>query len=123
MQTFETVFSKLKALLQTYEDRLVLKVDKADQYYLDMPFKRSDGYVYAFGGVHIKKNYVSYYLMPVYSQPKLLNAVSEKLKKRMQGKSCFNFKVLDDALLLELKELTEKSFASYQNTDFSKFES
>jgi hypothetical protein len=44
-----------------------------------------------FGAAQIKKNYVSFYLMPVYMFmfPKLLDNISPELKKHMQGKSCF----------------------------------
>src|SRR4051812_40268504 len=45
-----------------------------------------------FGGVEIRKAYVSYHLMPVYARPGLLEGLSDGLKKRMQGKACFNFK-------------------------------
>ncbi len=119
MEAFKTTFNQLKALMQVYENQLILKADKPDNYYLDMPVKRSDGYAFAFGGVQIKKNYVSYHLLPVYGNPKLLEPISDKLKKRMQGKSCFNFKTLDDDLLAELKDLTQKSFETYIKTDFS----
>jgi hypothetical protein len=40
--------------------------------------------------VQIKKNYVIYHLMPVYLNPGLLEGMSPGLRKRMQGKSCFN---------------------------------
>jgi len=40
-----------------------------------------------FGGVQIKKNYLGFYLMPVYVNPKLLDGISTELKKSMQGKS------------------------------------
>ncbi len=49
--------------------------------------------------------------MPVYMYPDLLEGISPELKKRMQGKSCFNFKTLDDAQVEELARLTEQSFA------------
>ena len=48
-----------------------------------------------FGGVRSGKAYVSYHLMPVYSHPALLEAISPALRRRMQGKSCFNFKAPD----------------------------
>jgi hypothetical protein len=60
-----------------------------------------------FGAVRPMKNYVSYHLMPVYANPALLAAMSPELKKRMQGKSCFNFKIPDEALFAELAVLTE----------------
>ena len=52
--------------------------------------------------------------MPVYVDPKLLGAVSPELKKRMQGKSCFNFKEVDKKILGELSDLTKKGFEFYK---------
>lgn len=52
--------------------------------------------------------------MPVYVNPNLLAALSPGLKKRMQGKSCFNFTAIDAVLFEELAALTEASFADYQ---------
>lgn len=50
---------------------------------------------------------VALHLMPLYSQPELLDRISPALKKRMQGKSCFNFTKMDETLLAELAALTE----------------
>jgi len=44
----------------------------------------------------------------------LLKDISPELKKRMQGKSCFNFKSIDKYLLKELNELTKKGFEYYK---------
>jgi hypothetical protein len=49
--------------------------------------------------------------MPVYMYPDLLDEISLELKKRMQGKSCFNFKAIDDAQVEELARLTAQGFA------------
>ena len=110
-EKFEVIFSELKALMTPLEPHLVVKTDEPGNYYLNTHRVRADGYVYAFGGVQIKKNYVSYHLMPVYAQPDLLNGVSEGLKNRMQGKSCFNFTQPDEGLFAELGRLTQKGFA------------
>lgn len=53
-----------------------------------------------------KKSQVAFHLMPVYRDPDLLDDLNESLLKRMQGKSCFNFTKVDDALLSELADLT-----------------
>jgi hypothetical protein len=47
--------------------------------------------------------------MPIYMYPDLLDSISPELKKHMQGKSCFNFKKMDETLFLELDELTHHS--------------
>ncbi len=57
----------------------------------------------------MNKAYVSYRLMPVYMYPDLLHDISPELRKRMQGKSCFNFKKMDEMLFRELEELTRRS--------------
>ncbi|WP_223702578.1 hypothetical protein [Sutcliffiella deserti] len=112
---FQRIFIQLKAILQDYEESLNLKKDQEDEYYLNTAnnpvTKTCDGY---FGSVHIKKNYVSFYLMPVYVYPELLESISQPLKKRMQGKSCFNFKKIDKSLFEELQELTKKGFDKYR---------
>jgi hypothetical protein len=66
-----------------------------------------------FGAVGERKNYVSYHLMPVYAFPDLLKKVSPELKARMQGKSCFNFKEVDDKLFAELARLTEEGYKRF----------
>jgi len=73
-----------------------------------------------FGGVQIKKNYVSYYLMPVYVNPNLLEGMSDDLKKRMQGKSCFNFKTVDEKLFKELGKLTKNGMQDYRKAGYLK---
>ena len=46
--------------------------------------------------------------MPLYMNPPLMSAVSPGLKKRMQGKTCFNFKTAPEPeLLAELGQLVE----------------
>lgn len=66
-----------------------------------------------FGGVRVGKAYVSYHLMPVYTHPELAARISPALRKRMQGKSCFNFKAADAALFDELEALTREGAALY----------
>ena len=61
-----------------------------------------------FAGVHKGKRYVSYHLLSVYLEPGQLEAISPELRRRMQGKSCFNFTRVDDALFDELDGLTER---------------
>lgn len=65
-----------------------------------------------FGAVQAKKSYVSYYLMPIYEDSSLLDGISDRLRKKMQGKSCFNFTSDDMPLLKELELLTEKCAAA-----------
>jgi hypothetical protein len=111
---FIATFSSLKSILKRYEKSLSVIADKDENYSLNAGFdekRKADIY---FGAVQIKKNYVSYHLMPVYINPKLLDGISTELKKRMQGKSCFNFKEVDKKILGELSDLTKKGFEFYK---------
>jgi len=61
-----------------------------------------------FGSVRLGKAYASFHLMPLYMCAVLTESISPALKKRMQGKTCFNFKTEPDPeLLAELNRLTE----------------
>ena len=51
--------------------------------------------------------------MPVYAHPDMLAAVSPELKRRMQGKSCFNFKKADAVLFDELGRLITAGAARF----------
>ena len=64
--------------------------------------------------VQIRKNYVSFHLMPIYAFPEMIEGMSAELKKRMQGKSCFNFTTIDLALRSELAALTKKGLARFK---------
>ncbi len=109
-ESFQATFKRLKGVLKEYEKRMLLKANTPENYYLNTPHTEKYQKELFFSAVQIKKNYVSFHLMPVYMFPELLKDVSSMLKKRMQGKSCFNFKTIDDDLLRELAQLTKKSF-------------
>ena len=113
-ESFNIVFDQLRAILTPYQERLVVKSDQDGDYYLETRHLMKNKQPLFFGSVKTQKNYVSFYLMPVYACPDLLDNISPALKKRMQGKSCFNFKATDLALFAELASLTEKGFARYQ---------
>jgi hypothetical protein len=110
MSDFTAVFDRLKAILSAYEAQMKLEHDTPDSYYLNTPVLGPNKKPLFFGMVQIKKNYVSYHLFPVYMYPDLLDEVPEPLKKRMQGKACFNFKTVDEALLGDLAALTRRGF-------------
>ncbi len=107
-------FEKLKSILSQYELQLSILHDKADNYYLNTATTESNKKAEFFGAVQIKKSYVSFHLMPIYYYPELFDDISQELKNRMQGKSCFNFKDIDDKLFGELTELTKSAFERYK---------
>ncbi len=105
---FQAVFNQLKSILEPYAKKLKVKANTSDHYYLDGPYSEKWKKELFFASTQIKKSYVSFYLMPVYMYPELLKGISPELKKRMQGKSCFNFKKVEPGLFSELAALTKK---------------
>jgi len=75
---------------------------------LELPDYRDTPWGFA-AGTRLGKRYVSFYLMGIYGAPELLDSISPELRRRMQGKSCFNFTRVDEALLEELAALTARS--------------
>ena len=116
---FPLIFEQLKNILKPYAARLSLKADTSDTYYLDGPYSEKWQKELFFGSAQIKKNYVSFYLMPVYMYPELLENISPELKKHMQGKSCFNFKKVKPGLFAELAELTRQGADKFKEENAS----
>ncbi|MBM4422332.1 MAG: hypothetical protein FJ030_02940 [Chloroflexi bacterium] len=114
---FAATHEKLRAIMEKYDGKgnLKLSEDKAGNIVLiGPPTKMSQGKEVWFGGVRTGKAYASYHLMAVYAFPDLLNDISPELKKRMQGKSCFNFRAVDEALFKELAQLTKKGYERFK---------
>lgn len=117
---FRGTFRVLKALFEPYAPRLHATTDDAGAYMLDGAYVAAFNRVMTFGGVQIRRDYVSFYLMPVYSHPELLGRTSDALKKRMHGKTHFNFVQPDRELLVELSALVDTGFALYERLGWVK---
>jgi len=111
---FPLVFKQLKTILKPYAKNLTITADTSAAYSLDGPYSEKYQKVIFFGAAQIKKNYVSFYLMPVYMFPDLLQGISPELKKHMQGKSCFNFKKVEPELFKELTKLTREGVKRFR---------
>jgi hypothetical protein len=109
-EAFPEVFDRLKRMLALYAARMHVSADSDGWYGLDLAPPEERTPATWFGAVRLGKSYVSYYLMPVYAQPSLLDDASPELRKRMQGKSCFNFTRVDQALFAELTSLTRRGY-------------
>ena len=108
---FDEVFAELKSIFKPYVKKMDIASDTGAYYLLNTRYTMKNKQPLCFGGVRLGKNYVSFYLMSVYASPELLKTMSPELKKRMQGKSCFNFKAVDKKLYKELRELTKAGAA------------
>jgi hypothetical protein len=107
---FAPVYERLRGILEPFGRRMHVVADDAKTYAVDMAPESGRNPTTWFGGVRVGRRYVSYYLMPVYVEPALLEDVSPALKRRMQGKSCFNFATVDEGLFAELGELTRRGY-------------
>jgi hypothetical protein len=115
---FAPVFAALKPVLAEYANRLTVKADTSVEYTLvtkaASPFPQHKGQPMFFGSVRLGKAYVSFHLMPLYMCPVLAKSISPALQKRMQGKTCFNFKTNPEPeLIAALTRLTEAAFQQW----------
>jgi hypothetical protein len=112
----KTVFDRLKTILAPYEPKMDVAQDTDNMYVLNTRHLLKKNYPLMFGGVRLGKNYVSYHLMSVYASPDV--TMSPDLKKRMQGKACFNFKEVDEKLFRELEKMTKAGAKRFNNEKF-----
>ena len=115
---FDATFSKLKEILKPYEKKLNVISDTSDYYALETDHVMKNKRRMFFGGVRKGKAYVSFHLMAVYACPDLMDDLSPELKKRMQGKSCFNFTLPNEDLFKELRKLTKSGFTRFTSKKF-----
>jgi len=124
---FQTVFAQLRGILKAHSEGFTVGRDTPDHYSLQAPVGpatlrawrgKMKSPVIPVAWATIGKGYVSYHLMGVYGHPKLMESCSKQLKARMQGKSCFNFKVVDKPLFEELERLTIASLAVMKKAGF-----
>ena len=108
----------MKAILEPYAAKLVVVEDSKLGYALETPHVMKNKHRLYFAGVKKGKAYVSYHLMPVYAFVEIREQISPELKKRMQGKSCFNFSAPDEKLFKELAKLTKAGFKKFTTKEF-----
>jgi hypothetical protein len=115
---FPAVFARLRAILIPYAPGMVVVKDTPEWYYLDTKSIGPNKKPVCFAAARLGKAYVSFYLMPLYMNAKLEATLSPALKKRHQGKSCFNFTAADDALVAELGALTKAGHACFRKLGY-----
>ena len=114
---FDGTFRALKKLLKAYERRLVVQADSENNYCLITKHIMKNKQPLWFAGVRKGKAYVSYHLIPIYACPELAKGMSPELKKRMQGKTCFNFKKVEEKLFKELGQLTKSALQRFSDPE------
>jgi len=118
--SFQEVFAELREILRRHAGKLVVTEDSASCYRLEGGKHPTRKKPFPIAWVSVEKSYVSFHHMAVYARPDLLEGVSQELRARMQGKSCFNFTSANPALFKELEELTIKAFDAFRNAAFMK---
>jgi hypothetical protein len=106
----DAVFTALRQILSPYKSDLAVKADKPGIWFLETRAASLNGRPLFFAGAKIKKNYVSFYLTPLYMFPDLSHRISPGLSQRMRGQSCFNFTAFDQDCFDELRKLTDAAF-------------
>ena len=110
---FPEVFDALKKLFAKQAPKLFAKSDTSEYYYLESKTPTYRNRPMYFGGVRRGKAYVSFYLMSIDGSPQQMKSLSPALKKRMQGKACFNFTKLEPELFAELQKLVDGGYKEF----------
>ena len=119
---FDKTFTQLKKVLEPFAAKLIVAADTPTYYALETPHVMRNKRRLYFAGIKIGKAYVSYHLLPLYMCPEMQAEISEVLKKRMQGKACFNFSQPDEKLFKELGKLTRLGYKRFTSKDvYTKF--
>jgi hypothetical protein len=108
MADLKAVHGRLRGILAPYAATLAATKDSGDGLTLELPGLEGKPWGYV-AGTRLGKRYVSFHLMGVYAAPELLGDMSPELRRRMQGKSCFNFSTVDETLFGELAALTARA--------------
>ena len=116
---FAAAFAALRQVLQPFVGgEIAVQTDQPGNFHLEVPsilHRRKPLY---FAGVRINRNYVSFYLMSMYYNPAAVKALSPALRKRMQGKACFNFASVDQECFAELGCLAEAGIKRFSTPEF-----
>jgi hypothetical protein len=114
-----TVFAALREMLKRFIGKdLAVQTDQPGNYHLEAPsilHRRKPLY---FAGVRTGKNYVSFHLLYLYFNPAAIKAIPPALRKRMQGKACFNFTAVDEECFAELGRLIGDGLKIYKSEKF-----
>jgi hypothetical protein len=115
---FEMVFDRLRSLLRGHSAALQVTDDTDTRFCV--AGKVGPATLKAWGGkrkadtipvawVQVGKAYVGYHHIAFGGSAALRAAMSKELRARMQGKTCFNFTVVDEVLFKELDALSARA--------------
>ncbi len=103
------VFTRLRPILEPYIAEMMVMQDNERGLYLNTKSIMKNKQPLFFASIAINKNYVSFHVFPVYMYADLLDGIGD-LKKRMQGKSCFNFRQVTEAQVDGMRALVDAGY-------------
>jgi hypothetical protein len=109
MLELEAIQARLWSILEPYRDRLA-----AGSVYGLATLKWAGTKEHDFfAGVRLAPKHVAFHLMPIYTDPHLLDDVSPALRRHLKGKTTFDFAAIDEVLVAELEALTARCYEAY----------
>ena len=109
-----TLFSALRAMLLPHRSSLSVVHDDPEHFYANCARSDAKGKAQFFCAIKVSGRKHLFHFMPVYDFPELIDTISPALKKRMQGKSCFNFDTIEPPLMTELSGLVKQGANRYK---------
>ena len=107
----------MREIVEPLRSKLVATRDGPGDLALEIPGLEGKPWGYV-AGIRRGKRYVSYYLMSVYAEPAIAAGMSPELRRRMQGKACFNFTSVEEPLFAELAQITESTLEPFMALAF-----
>jgi hypothetical protein len=107
-EQLQETFDALKKIYEPFASRMNVAADTDSYFYLESKKPMFGGKPMCFGAVRKGAGKVVFHMMALYCFPEMKNKISPELKKRMQGKQCFNFAKPDAALFAELSKLASE---------------
>ena len=109
-----SLFAALRKLLLQHAPALVVARDRPGDYQLDTRVEGANGKPVYFAAVRTGRSSTSFHLMPLATSQALDATLSEHLRARLTGKSCFTFRAIEPGLFQELATLTEQALADWK---------
>ena len=118
------IYDQLEALLKRYSPPLTIcppgKVGNKRTYGLwsqkEVVIQERKHPAIYFASVIEQKDYVGFYYMPIYMNPKVKAKVSPRLLKMLKGKCCFHIKTVDHELVGEMKTLLDLGLEHFRKS-------
>jgi hypothetical protein len=118
------IYDQLEALLKCYSPPFTIcptpKVGKKRTYGLwsqnEVEIQGRKHPTVYFASVIEQKDYVGFYYMPIYMNPKVKDKVAPRLLKMLKGKCCFHLKTIDLELVGEMRTLLDLGLEHFKKS-------